>query len=125
MAWGTNELSTSLTLTSSFQTVQRSATDWEIALNPGESAFIIARFDPETTPVDELEFVLEGSNDGGTVFESDESSYGFTVPVTPDPHNFGFQFAGPRLFRIRAKQTGAVDTTNAVIFEVSKNGVNL
>ncbi len=124
MAWAANLLSTSLTLTSSFQTVQRSAADWEIALNPGESAFIIARFDPEATPVDELEFVIEGSNDGGTVFESDESAYGFTVPVTPDPHNFGFLYSGPELFRIRAKQTGSTDTTNAVIFEVRLNGIS-
>ena len=125
MAWAGELQSTSLTLTSSFQTVQRSAADWKVSLNPGETAAILVEFNPQASPVDELEFVIEASTDGGTTFESDESAIGYTVPVTPDPHNFFVLYAGPPLFRIRAKQTASTDTTNAVIFSVNRNGVNV
>lgn len=121
VGWGTNLDSASLTLTSSYQTIQRSAADWEIDLEPNQIASVLVKFDPQPTPADDLEIVFAKSLDGGTDYESDALAWGFTVENSLDPAHKGTALHGAeyRRFRMRAKQTGATDTTNAVVVEVS------
>lgn len=121
VGWGTNQDSDSLTLTSSYQTVQLSAADWEIDLEPNQIASILVKFDPQASPTDDLEIKFAKSLDGGTDYESDDLAFGFQVLNTPDPAHKGFALHGAdyRRFRMRAKQSGATDTTNAVVVEVS------
>ncbi len=125
MAWGTSETSTALTLTSSWQTVQRSAADWEITLNPKETANVLLTYNPQASPTDTLEVAITKSPDQGTEWESDEYAFPISMGNTPDPGKIQIEVTGCRTFRIRARLTGATDTTSTLTVEVEKDGVSV
>ena len=125
MAWSASTTSDSLTLTSSWQTVQASSADLEITLNPKETALIDLEYNPQASPTDTLEVVFPKSVDDGTAWESDEYAQGTVMGNTPDPGKKTIEISGCERFRIRAKLTGSTDTTSTLVVEYQTDGVSV
>lgn len=134
MAWGTLESATQLTLTGSYQTVQRSAADWEVTLNPGELAQIIVDFNPETTPSENLDLLICRTADG-TTYESDGEALRYIIEYdnreSDDPAIRSIEIAGVYGFKIRARvrdtddTAGGDDTASTVDIDIRKDGVSI
>ena len=58
MAWRAQINSTQLALTGSFQTVQESAADMELELDPFEEAHIQLEFNPQASPTELCEVII-------------------------------------------------------------------
>jgi len=113
MAWGTLLNSTQLALTGSYQTVQRSAADWEITLNPGELAQIVFDYNPEATPTENCDIVIERTADG-TLYESDGEAIReiieFSNSESDDPAVRSVEITGVYGFKVRARLRDTDDT---------------
>lgn len=72
MAWGSLLSATQHDLdgASAYETIQRSAADWEITLNPGELAQVVITYTAEATPTEDLDVIIPKTADG-TTYESD------------------------------------------------------
>lgn len=113
MAWGSKSTSTALTLTSSYQTVQESAADMEISLNPGESCIVILDADFETTPTEDCDVLIQRSVDG-TEYESDGEAERHIISVanreSDDPAERAVWVNECHTFRVRARTRDTDDT---------------
>ena len=125
MAWSAVTTSDSLTLISYWQTVLVSAAAMEISLNPGELASLLVKYNPKASPTDTLVVAFPVSVDGGTDWESDDVAYQFGVDNGADPHHVATVVSGVPLFRVRAKLSGATDTTSTLVVEYKLDGVSL
>lgn len=134
MAWGSLESSTQLSLTGSYQTVQRSAADWEVTLNPGELAQVILDYNPEATPSENCDVIISRSADG-TVWESDGEALREIIQYSnaegDDPAIRSIEIAGCYAFRVRARlrdtddTAGGDDSGSTLDVDVRKDGVSI
>lgn len=134
MAWGSLLSATQLSLSGSYQTVQRSAADWEITLNPGESAVVTLNYSRDaTTPTEDCQVLIQRTADG-TTYEGDElapmvwldeddadGSNDVILTITVS-HVWGF--------RIRARlrdddDTAGGDDTATLDVDIVKNGISV
>lgn len=134
MAWGTKGTSTALTLTGSYQTVQESAADLEITLNPGELCQLILDVDFQTTPTENADILIQKSVDG-TEWESDGEADRYIIEAanreTDDPAERSISVAGVYAIRFRARvrdtddTAGGTDTTSTLTVHYRNDGVNV
>lgn len=134
MSWGSLLNSTQLSLTGSYQTVQRSAADWEITLNPGELAQIIFDYNPEATPSEDCDIVIQRTADG-TLYESDGEGIReiieFDNRESDDPAVRSVEISGVYGFRIRARlrdpddTAGGDDSGSTLDVDVRLDGVSI
>lgn len=134
MAWGTLLSSTQLTLTGSYQTVQRSAADWEITLNPGEIAQVVFDFNPQGTPTENCDIIIPVTADG-TLYESDGEAQRHIIEHTnaesDDPAKRSVTIAGVYGFQVRARvrdtddSAGGDDTTSTLDVDIRVDGVSI
>ena len=125
MAWSASTTSDSLTLTSSWQTVQASSADLEITLNPRETAVVMLEYNPQASPSDTLEVAFPKSVDDGTEWESDDLAYAVAIGNDNDPGKLAVEISGCETFRVRAKLTGSTDTTSTLVVEYQTDGVSV
>lgn len=78
MAWGSLESATQLSLSGTYATVQRSAADWEVTLNPGEIAQVMLDFNPQSTPTENCDIIISRTADG-TTYESDGEALRYII----------------------------------------------
>ena len=113
MAWGTLESSTQLTLGSAYATVQRSAADWEVTLNPGEIAQVMLDFNPQATPTENCDIIISRTADG-TTYESDGEALRYIIEASnresDDPAIRSITIAGVYGFKVRARVRDTDDT---------------
>lgn len=134
MAWGTKGASTELTLTGSYQTVQESAVDLEISLNPGELVQLMFDFDPQATPTENCDILVVKSVDG-TTWESDGEADRYIIECTnresDDPAILSREYAGVHTLRVRARvrdtddTAGGTDTTSSLQVHYRLDGVSV
>ena len=134
MAWGTAESSTQLTLTGSYQTVQRSAADWEITLNPGELAQVLFEFNPQASATENCDIVIQRTFDG-TTYETDGEGLRYVIEhanrESEDPARRAIEIVGVYGFQVRARvrdtddTAGGTDTTSTLDVDIRKDGVNI
>lgn len=134
MAWGPSLSSTQLSLTASYQTVQRSAADWEITLNPGEIAQVVFDFNPQATPTENCDIVIQLTPDG-TLYESDGEAQREIIEYdnseNDDPAIRSVTIAGVYGFRIRARlrdpddTAGGDDTSSTLDVDIRLDGVDI
>lgn len=134
MAWGSLESSTQLSLTGSYQTVQRSAADWELTLNPGEIAQVVFDYNPESTPSENCDIIIQMTPDG-TIYESDGEAQRYIIEYanaeSDDPAIRSVTISGVYGFRIRARlrdtddTAGGDDTGSTLDVDVRKDGVSI
>ena len=133
MAWGTKGTSTALTLTGSYQTVQESAADLEISLNPGELFQIIADFDPQASATENCDLLIQKSVDG-TEWESDGEAARYIIRYanreSDDPAERSIEIVGVHTVRFRARvrdtddTVGGTDTTSTLTIHYRKDGIS-
>lgn len=134
MAWGTKGTSTALTLGAAYATVQESAADLEISLNPGEGCLVILDVDFQTTPTEDGDILIQRSVDG-TEFESDGEAERHIISVanreTDDPAERSIWVDSCHTFRIRGRvrdtddSAGGTDTTSTLTVHYRKNGISV
>lgn len=134
MAWASLESATQLALTGSYATVQKSAADWEVTLNPGEIAQIIFDFNPESTPSENCDIVIQRTADG-TKYESDGEGLRHIIEYSnaeaDDPAIRSIEIVGCYGFRIRARlrdtddTAGGDDSGSTLDVDIRKDGVSL
>ena len=125
MAWSASTTSDSLTLTSSWQTVQESSADMEITLNSRETAVVMLKYDPQASPTDTLEVAFPVSVDDGTEWESDAHALQVEMDNGTDPGSKKVEISGCETFRIRARLTGSTDTTSTLVVKYQTDGVSV
>lgn len=133
MAWGTKGTSTALTLTGSYQTVQESAVDMELSLNPGEGAIVIFDADFQTTPTEDADILIVKSVDG-TEYETDGEAQRSIIEVanreSDDPAERAVWVTDCHTFKIRARvrdtddTAGGGDTTSTLTVHYRLNGIS-
>lgn len=133
MAWGTKTASTALTLTGSYQTVQESAADMEIALNPGEGCAVIIDVDFQATPTEDADVLIQKSVDG-TEYETDGEAERHIVSVSnrevDDPAERFVWVTDCHTFRVRGRvrdtddTAGGDDTTSTLTIHYRVNGIS-
>lgn len=131
MAWGSLESSTQLTLSGSWATVQRSAADWEVTLNPGELAQVTLDYNPQATPTEYCHVVISRTADG-TLYETDEQApYHFIIDNDEDPGVLCVTISGCYGFKVRAAlfdtdgTAGGDDTGSTLDVDIRKDGVSI
>ncbi len=136
MAWSSATTSDTLTLTGSYQTVQLSAADMVITLNPGETANIMLKFAPQATPTENCDVAILTSGDGTT----------YDVPSEVTRHILSYQdrdgntlttvirnveVAGVQKIKIQARvrdtddTIGGTDTTSTLVVSYTTDGVSI
>ena len=133
MAWGTKGTSTALTLTGTYQTVQESAADLEITLNPGEGCSVIFDVDFETTPTEDCDVIIVKSPDG-TEYESDGEAERHIIEVanreSDDPAERHVWITDCHTFKIDARvrdtddTAGGDDTASTLTVHYRLNGIS-
>lgn len=133
MAWATKGTSTALTLTGSYQTVQESAVDLEISLNPGEGAIVIFDVDFQTTPTEDCDLLIVKSVDG-TEYETDGEAKRHIIEVanreSDDPAERSAWVTDCHTFEIRARvrntddTAGGTDTSSTLTVHYRLNGIS-
>lgn len=134
MAWGSLLSSTQLTLGASYSTVQRSAADWEITLNPGEIAQVVFDFNPQASATENCDIIIPLTADG-TLYESDGEAQReiieFDNPESDDPAVKSVTIAGVYGFKVRARvrdtddTAGGTDTTSTLDVDIRVDGVSI
>lgn len=131
MAWGSLESSTQLSLSGSWQTVQRSAADWEVTLNPGEMAQVVLDYNPQTTPTEYCHVIISRTADG-TLYESDDvAPMHYVITNDDDPGVRSISVAGCYGFQVRAAlfdtdgTAGGDDTGSTLDVDIRKDGVSV
>lgn len=131
MAWGTLLSSTQLSLSGSWQTVQRSAADWEITLNPGELAQVVLDYNPQATPTEYCHVLISRTADG-TVYETDNVGHMlYVIQNDDDPGILSIEVTGVYGFKIRAAlfdtdgTVGGDDTGSTLDVDVRVDGVSV
>lgn len=134
MAWGTLLSSTQLTLNGSYQTVQRSAADWEVTLNPGELAQVVLDFNPQATPTENCDIIISRTADG-TTYESDGEALRYIIEAvnaeSDDPAIRSVEIVGCYGFKVRARvrdtddTVGGDDTTSTLDVDIRLDGVSI
>ena len=134
MAWGTLESSTQLSLTGTYQTVQKSAADWEVTLNPGEVAQVVLDYNPEATPTENCDVIIQLTADG-TTYESDGEARRYIISFSnresDDPAIRSVSITGVYGFQIRARlrdtddTAGGDDSGSTLDVDVRKDGVSI
>lgn len=129
MAWGSLESSAQLSLTGTHQTVQRSAADWGVTLNPGELAQVVLTYDPQATPTEDCEVLISRTADG-TLYESDANALRYVIPREDDPSILSVEVVGVYGFRVRARLidpdgTAGGDDTATLDVDVRRDGVSV
>lgn len=131
MAWGSLESSSQLSLSGSWQTVQRSAADWEVTLNPGELAVVTLEYNPQATPTEYLHVIISRTADG-TLYESDNvAPIRYVIQNDDDPGVLEVEVAGCYGFKIRAAlfdtdgTAGGDDTGSTLDVDIRKDGVSI
>ena len=136
MAWSLATTSDILTLTGSYQTVQRSGADMVITLNPGETANIMLEFSPQAPPTENCDVAILTSGDGTK----------FDVPSEVTRHILSFQdrdgntltsvvrnveVAGVQMIKIQARvrdtddTIGGTDTSSTLVASYTTDGVSI
>lgn len=134
MAWGTAQVSTALTLTGSYATVQQSAADMEITLNPGETVQMLFDFNPQATPTEDCDIRVQRSHDG-TTFESDGEAERIWIEranlESDDPAIRSRSFRDCHTLRVRARvrdeddTAGGGDTGSTLTVRYRLDGVSI
>ena len=134
MAWGTKGTSTALTLGSSYSTVQESAADLEISLNPGEGCLIVLDADFQATPTEDADVLIVKSVDG-TEYESDGEAERHIISVanreTDDPAERAIWVSDCHTFKIRGRvrdtddTVGGDDSGTTLTVHYRNNGISL
>lgn len=130
MAWGSLLSSTQLTLDENYDTVLRSAVDWEIELNPGEIAQVVFDFNPEATPSENCDIVIPVTADG-TLYETDGEAQRHIIEFAEDPAIRSVTIAGVWGFKIRARvrdtddTEGTDDTASTLDVDIRVDGVSI
>lgn len=134
MAWGSLESSTQLALGATYATVQRSAADWEVTLNPGEIAQVMLDFNPQATPTENCDVIISRTADG-TLYESDGEALRYIIEASnreaDDPAIRSITIAGVYGFKIRARvrdtddTAGGDDTGSTLDVDIRKDGVSI
>lgn len=133
MAWDSIGTSTALTLTGSYQTVQESAVDLEIELNPGEGFSVILDVDFQTTPTEDCDFLIVKSPDGSEYETDGEAERGIIEVAnreSDDPAKRHIWITDCRFFQIRARvrntddTAGGTDTTTTLTVHYAGNGIS-
>lgn len=134
MAWGTLLSSTQLALTGTYQTVQRSAADWELTLNPGELAQVVFDYNPESTPTENCDIIISRTADG-TLYESDGEALRYILSYanaeSDDPVVRSIELVGVYGFKVRARlrdtddTAGGDDTGSTLDIDVKLDGVSV
>lgn len=134
MAWGSLLSSTQLALTSSYQTVQRSAADWEITLNPGEIAQVFFDYNPEATPSEDCDIIIQLTADG-SLYESNGEAQRHIIEYSnvesDDPAIRSVTIAGVYGFKISARlrdtddTVGGDDTGSTLDVDIRLDGVSI
>jgi len=113
MAWGSLLSSTQLSLGASYSTVQRSAVDWEVTLNPGELAQVVLDYNPQATPTENCDVIISRTADG-TLYESDGEAIRYIIEgdnaETDDPAIRTIEVVGCYGFKVRARLRDTDDT---------------
>lgn len=133
MAWGTKTASTALTLTGSYATVQESAVDMEITLNPAEGCSVIFDVDFEVTPTEDVDIIIVKSPDG-TEYETDGEAERLIISVanreSDDPAERHVWIDNCHTFKIRARvrdtddTAGGDDTASTLTVHYRVNGIS-
>lgn len=134
MAWPSSESATQLTLTSGYQTVQRSAADWQVTLLQGEMAVVTLNFNPESTPSENCDLIIPTTMDG-TLYESDGEAIRRIISYdnreSDDPAVRQVHVTGVYGFKIRARvrdtddTVGGTDTASTLDVNIRKDGIDL
>lgn len=134
MAWGSKGTTSALTLGSSYSTVQESAADKEISLNPGESCSIILDVDFQSTPTEDADIIIVKSVDG-TEYESDGEAERHIISVanreTDDPAERHLFVSDCHTFKVRARvrdtddTAGGDDTSSTLTVHYRLDGISL
>lgn len=134
MAWGSLESATQLSLSGTYATVQRSAADWEVTLNPGEIAQVMLDFNPQATPTENCDVIISRTADG-TTYESDGEALRYIIEAanreSDDPAIRSITIAGVYGFKIRARvrdtddTAGGDDTGSTLDVDIRKDGVSI
>lgn len=115
MAWGSLLSATQHDLdgASAYETIQRSAADWEITLNPGELAQVVIKYTPEATPSEDLDVIIPLTADGAT-YESDGEAQRHLIEYanseSDDPVIRSITIAGVYGFMVRVRLRDTDDT---------------
>lgn len=136
MAWGSLLSATQHDLdgASAYETIQRSAADWEITLNPGELAQVVITYTPEATPTENLQVIIPTTADG-TTYESDGEAQHHLMLLAnseaDDPVIRSIIIAGVYGFmvRVRLRDTddtaGGDDVGSVVDVDIRVDGVSI
>lgn len=134
MAWAALESATQLTLTGSYQTIQRSAADWEVTLDPGEIAQLMFDFNPQASATENCDIIIQLTPDG-TIYESDGEAQRYIIEYnnseSDDPAKRSVTIAGVYGFQIRARvrdtddTAGGDDTSSTLDVDIRKDGVSI
>lgn len=131
MAWGSLESSTQLALSGSWQTVQRSAADWEVTLNPGELAQVVLDYNPQATPTEYLHVIISRTADGALYESDDVAPMRYVIRNDDDPGVLTIQVAGCYGFKVMAAlfdtdgTAGGDDTGSTLDVDIRKDGVSV
>lgn len=134
MAWAAVASSTQLTLTGTYQTVQKDAADWELTLNPGELAQVMLDFNPEATPSENCDIIISRTIDG-TIYESDGEALRYIISYSngeaDDPAIRSIEVVGVYGFKVRARvrdtddTAGGDDVASTLDVDVRLDGVSV
>lgn len=136
MSWGTllNATQHDLDGATDYETIQRSAADWGITLNPGELAQVVITYTPEATPSENLDVILPLTADGAT-YQSDGEAQRhiieFANAENDDPAIRSITIAGVYGFmvRVRLRDTddtvGGDDVGSVVDVDIRVDGVSI
>lgn len=133
MAWETALSATQLTSLTTEAVFQRSAADWKIDLNPGESAHVMLKANMGAT--DDVKFTIYGSclDSPGAVPDAGQtlagSDWHIVTEITADNSYdddewLGFSISGYRYIAATAQRVGTTDSGITADMYVSLSAVN-
>lgn len=125
VGWGSVSVSTALTLTGSYATIQQSAADMVVQLAANEQAMVTFDFDPQGSPTEFCRAVVLASPDDGTHYDTPESPYAaLALTHTDDPSIGTVVVAGVEQFKMQGTlfdtdgTAGGTDTTSTLTAHV-------
>jgi len=133
MTWRTLVTSDTLALTGALQTVQESAADMELELASFEEAHVQFEFNPQTTPTEVCEIIVQGATEdisGTPNWDTDNEPFmRILVGNTVDPSLRSVVLRGLRAIRFRAQLldsdgTAGGDDTGDLIIRIRRNNVD-
>jgi hypothetical protein len=123
MAWSAVTVSDALTLTTSLASVQASAVEMVVNLNPRELCQVQFDVDSNGT-TDDVDWEIQSSPDDGTTWDNLPLLSGrIDVTSSSVDQTLTVQVMGVEQFRVQGKKTGATDTITLKV-RYRKDGVS-